>query len=284
MEIMFAIKHSFNIKKEGLNKKDSFIGDKICYSNQTMTDLGVTCTCSALPMRMHAPWKMSDGNLVDHCSCYSDGAYFWLERSEWFRMELHLDLSGGRIDFDGSPVMFHGTEWGSAAQIVTRSSGFIVGPGTHSVRGSAWSGCWCVPTLADALNRADPDRYMFDGEYSRFSCPVVLEIQAAWLRNVPGSTMHCAPGAVGASHEGLVINAIHFNKRLMHNYLKMEQPDLRCMLRLHPFDCRRCACGLCGHVCRPESPEWNEWRSSRSKAWYHPRCYERVTSTRCVYW
>ena len=95
----------------------------------------------------------------------------------------------GQIDAEGEPPMFHGTEWGSAARILMHSAGFIVGPGTHNVRGKAWSGCWCVPTLGDALSRASPGRYSVDGEFSRFSCPVVLEIRAAWLRHVPCSWM-----------------------------------------------------------------------------------------------
>jgi len=207
-----AMKHWLTIEQEGCFDQDAFLDATIRNSVETMCALGAKSKCKpAGKPEMHSPWRNADGTFSDYASSYSDGSWFWLERQEWFRLALHVDTSRGKIDAEGEPPMFHGTEWGSAARILMHSAGFIVGPGTHNVRGKAWSGCWCVPTLGDALSRASPGRYSVDGEFSRFSCPVVLEIRAAWLRHVPGSTMHCAPAPVGESHEGLLITGIHCN-------------------------------------------------------------------------
>ena len=131
-----------------------------------------------------------------HCeaSAFSDAQYgLWLVRNEWFSVPLALDMAEGeKHDDDDIPTMFHGTEWGAAFQIV-RDKAFIIGQGTHAIRGKSRAGCWCVSTLPDALLRCNPSRFMDDEHgYSRWSCPVVLELRAVSLVRVPGSSMHCA--------------------------------------------------------------------------------------------
>ena len=278
-----AMKHWLSIEQAGFDD-DAFIANLVRISSERLRGLGLRCQCRPIGRpEMHPAWRNADGTFAEHCSSYSDGSFFWLERNEWFRLALHVDTSDGKIDFEGKSPMFHGTVWGSAMRICMHSAGFIVGPGTHAVRGKAWSGCWCVPTLGDALSRADPCRYKVNGELSRFSCPVVLEIRAAWLRKVPHSTMHCVPAPVGTSHEGLLITGIHFNTRFMQNYLAFESPQVRGILSSDPSHCRRCACGLCGAYCCPGNADYFEWQASRSRLWYHPRCYTRVTATSCAY-
>ena len=44
---------------------------------------------------------------------------------------------------------------------------------------------------------------------------------------IPGSTMHCAPGEIGSVHNGLVIDQIHFNTRLMQNFMALETQAVR---------------------------------------------------------
>ena len=277
-----AMKHWLDIHENDWT--DVFAKTMVHISEQQKQALGVFCTCTAGQPVMHGPWQGPTGS-IDYVSEYSDGIWHWLERREWFRMHLSVDTSHGEIVFEDCELMYHGTEWGSAMQIIQGSKGFIVGPGTHAVRGKSWSGCWCVPTLGDALGRASPDRYKVDGEYSRFSCPVVLEIRAASLRKVPGTTtMHCVPAAIGTSHPGLLITGIHFNTRFMKNYIKLEDENIRRALRLDPFRCRRCACDICGHYCLAGDSGWWGWKASTKKKWYTPRCYERVTSIKCSYW
>ena len=87
-------------------------------------------------------------------SAFSDDQYgLYLLRKEWFSVMLALDMADGEIlENDHTPTMFHGTEWGAAFQIVCNRA-FIIGPGTHGIRGRSMAGCWCVPTLPDALHR-----------------------------------------------------------------------------------------------------------------------------------
>ena len=180
--------------------------------------------------------------------------------------------------------MFHGTEWGAAFQIV-RNQAFIIGHGTHAIRGRSWAGCWCVPTLPDALQRCDPDRSMgHENCYSQWSCPVVLQLWAVRLVRVPRTTMHCAPGGeIGSVHNGLVVDQIHFNTRLMENFMALEKQDVRGALLADPFRNRICNCGLCGTYTHTADPSWWEWRETRSGHYYHPRCYCR-TGTNMVAW
>ena len=223
-----------------------------------MAAVAMDCCMSSLPdgysYRGLRPQMHSAHEKNPAASEYSDAAWGdWLTRAEWFRVQLMIDFSGEGELHDSpapdanSPVMFHGTEWGSAIQIV-RQRAFITGPGTHSIRGKSRSGCWCVPTLPDALQRAQPTRYSVAGDFSRWCCPVVLELRAAKLIRVPGRTMHCSPGPVGQSNTGLVIDAIHFNIRLMENFLELEKPQVRALLAANPYHNRICACGLCGEL------------------------------------
>ena len=106
---------------------------------------------SGLHPRMHPPHPMHPDASV-HSDAHS-GSY--LVRSEWFAMPVCLDLREGELEDNGDLRMFHGTEWGSAYQIV-RGRAFIIGQGTHSIRGRSKSGCWCVPTLLGALLRSNP--------------------------------------------------------------------------------------------------------------------------------
>lgn len=243
--------------------------------------IGIRVMYHGIKVFPHPPHPQS----ADYSS-YSD-AWTWLVRSEWFMMPVAVGaMDSDDYDLDVNQYaepMFHGTEWGSALQILA-SGMFIVGEGTHSIRGRSKSGCWCVPTLADALSRADPRRYAQGPlEYSRFCCPVVLELRAARLIRVPGSTMHCAPGSIGAVHTGIVIDAVHFNIRLMQNYMLLEESQARHALYKNPSRCRLCACNLCGLYSDPAEPTWYEWRKSGAGLWYDARCYRRITSNNAQY-
>ena len=223
-----------------------------------------------------------------HCeaSAFSDAQYgLWLVRNEWFSVRLALDLSEGEIyDHDDCPTMFHGTEWGAALRMV-RSRAFIIGHGTHAIRGRSMAGCWCVPTLPDALLRCNPKRYRdHENGYSRWSCPVVLQLRAVRLVRVPNSSMHCAPGGqIGSAHNGLVIDQIHFNTRLMENYMALERQDVRRTLLADSHQNRICACGLCGTYVHSADLSWYEWRKSGAGHYYHPRCYNRIVTLSAVW-
>ena len=220
-------------------------------------------------------------------SAFSDDQYgLWLLRNEWFSVMLALDMAEGEIQSDdGTPTMFHGTEWGAAFQIV-RNRAFIIGPGTHGIRGRSMAGCWCVPTLPDALLRCNPNRFMdHEHGYSRWSCPVVFELRAARLVRVPRSTMHCVPGGeIGEVHNGLVIDRIHFNIRLMKNFMTLEQQDVRRTLLANPHQNRICHCGLCGTYTHSADPSWWEWRRTNAGHYYHPRCHKRIISPNIAAW
>ena len=217
-------------------------------------------------------------------SAFSDPLYGWLVRREWFSVLLALDMAAGEIHDDHDiPTMFHGTEWGSAFQIV-RNKAFIIGQGTHGLRGRSRAGCWCVPTLPDALDRCNPTRFMdHEHGYSRWSCPVVLQLRAVRYVRIPHSTMHCAPGEIGSVHSGLVIDQIHFNTRLMQNFMALETQAVRRSLLDDPLRNRICRCGLCGAYTHANEASWNLWRRSKKGLHYHPRCYERVTTLSAVW-
>ena len=216
-------------------------------------------------------------------SAFSD-AWTLVECDEFYRAPVTTILSTEyditTVDLGGAQFMYHGTEWGSA-QAILRSGMFITGEGTHSIRGAARSGCWCVPTLPDAMQRSNPRRYLRDGHYDRKCTPVVVELCIARLGlvKVPGSkcTMHCIPGPIGQPLEGLLITALHFNTRLMANWMQLEVPEVRAALSAGHTH-RICACGLCGAWSDPRTQLWNQWRKSGKGLYYHPRCYARITA------
>ena len=133
------------------------------------TAIGIRVQYHSLKRVAHPPHPEN----ADYSS-YSD-EWTWLVRSEWFKMPVTIKATDAsendlQVNQDIKP-MFHGTEWGSALQICA-SGMFIVGAGTHGIRGKSKSGCWCVPTLPDALVRADPRRYAQGPvECSRLCCP-----------------------------------------------------------------------------------------------------------------
>ena len=137
--------------------------------------------------------------------------------------------------------------------------------GTHRKGQRVYAGAWVVPSLADALERTNPKRYMTDDgqHYSRRSCPVVLEVRAAHLARMGGhSTMHCSRWAQTQRHAGFLIQKVHFNIRLMLNYLLLEDPDLRSEMLLHPHTVVVCGCGVCGAVTPPCSPYVWQWEKA----------------------
>ena len=217
--------------------------------------------------------------LNDNASAFSDPEYLWLERKEWFSVPFKLDMTEGEIQDDSDiPTMFHGTEWGAAIQIMQQNA-FIIGQGTHSHHRKKWSGCWCVPTLADALERCNPARFLDQMKRpSRWCCPVVLQLRAVKYVRMPHSTMHCAPGDIGTRHNGLVIYQIHFNRRLMQNFKALETEAVRSLLLKDPNQNRMCSCGLCGAYTHGTDPDWESWERSNAGKWYQQRCYVRVTS------
>ena len=131
------------------------------HDNSAVLSDGIMIRCAAAEVGpvMHAP-LVKDGQVFDWVSAYSCPNY-WLHRQEWYRLHLDIDFSGGELENSSEPIMFHGTEWGSALKIVAQSQGFIVGPGTHRVRNKSLAGCWCVDSLGEAIRRSNPERYHF---------------------------------------------------------------------------------------------------------------------------
>ena len=223
--------------------------------------------------------------LNDNASAFSDPEYLWLERKEWFSVPFKLDMTEKEIQDDNDiPTMFHGTEWGAAFQIV-RKRAFIIGQGTHSHHRKKWSGCWCVPTLPDALQRCNPARFLDQMKRpSRWCCPVVLQLKAVKYVRMPHSTMHCAPGDIGTPHNGLVIYQIHFNRRLMRNFKPWRRKPCGDYFWSIQNQNRMCSCGLCGAYTHGTDPDWESWERSNAGKWYQRRCYERVTSSKFTVW
>ena len=214
-------------------------------------------------------------------SAYSDD-WTLLVAGEFYRADVHSSSEYAQPTEERLLTFYHGTEWGSTWHIL-QGGAFIAGPGTHSIRGRSRSGCWCAPTLPDALQRANPKRYMTDGTYSRWCTPVVLELelQRARVVKVPGSrsTMHCAQADIGAIVEGLVIREVHFNVRLMENFMKLEELDVRSCLKSTGCMYRVCTCGLCGAHSDPRDADlWYSWHKSGKGLYYHPRCYTRIAA------
>jgi len=214
----------------------------------------------------------------DVYSSYSDGWHL-LERPEWYSLDVTSRTAGHEwvlATEAGQKPMFHGTEFGAAFQIVWQSLGFIVGEGTHRKGKQTFAGMWVVPSLVDALERADPMRYTdADRNYSRSCCPVVLEVRLAHLAKMSAhGTMHCSRWAMGQRHEGVLIQKVHFNIRLMENYMRLEDPDVRMQLRLDPYKATVCACRICGAMTWAGSEDFWEWEKS-GKHWYTPRCLRR---------
>ena len=164
-------------------------------------------------------------------------------------MKLNVDFSGGQLlnaDSNAHPVMFHGTEWGSCVKIVGMSQGFIVGES----RCGGKAGLWCGRSLSFAVQRANPDRYMYRGDYSRWS-PVVLELQSLELQK-RGSQKYLVPGDNFQRLDGILLRKVHLNKMSMMNCMMLECPHLRNRLTFDSFKVRRCACRLCAQCCVPE--------------------------------
>ena len=72
-------------------------------------------------------------------------------------------------------------------------------------------------------------------------------------------------------HNGLVVDQIHFNTRLMENFMALEKQDVRGALLADPFRNRICNCGLCGTYTHSADPSWSEWRKTSGTnmvAWF----------------
>ena len=159
-------------------------------------------------------------------------------------------------------------------KIVGMSQGFIVGES----RCGGKAGLWCGRSLSFAVQRANPDRYMYRGDYSRWSMPVVLELQSLVLQNHGGSQKYVVPGDNFQHVDGILLRKVHLNKMWMMNYLMLECPHLRNRLTIDSFEVRRCACRLCGQCCVPEDhAEYWSWRKSGNNYCYTARCYARIT-------
>lgn len=265
-------------------------GDQEClesvrYSTQKLSELDIRTKASSHTslMEQHPPFfdniagSATQGQFLDFLSAFSTVGWFHLERCKWYRMPVSCKGIDG-CELESQPTMrkFHGTVYGNVLKIVAMSQGFIAGEGTHAVNGKPWSGCWCVDDLGNAILRCNSKQYSVDNMFDRLCCPMVLELQAAHVRRVPGSTMHCVPGKIGEVVQGLTITAVHVNVDLLRNYMQLERVELRRRILSDPFRCRVCACGLCGTICTPDSAEWYLWTRSNNGHYYNPRCGERV--------
>ena len=215
-------------------------------------------------------------------SVYSN-AWNMLDPTEWYMIDLNVVVEGGDLvrapASSALPTLFHGTEYGSALKMVKARQGFIVGPGTHGVRGKSWSGLWCTDSLPDAAQRSDPDRYLYQGDYTRFCCPIVIELATASVFKTFGQTQQCIPGHHGQRLDGVIFRRVHFNLRFCKNYLRLEDPIIRARMCADSFHCRRCACRICGAVCLPEDADyWDGWRRSGRSTYYRLQCHFRVST------
>ena len=242
------------------------------FSNNYLQSMNASCRLGYSDPRKHEPYVDASGVTHEHISEHSNPSFqCWLAREDWYTMALTCDIQGDvSVDWGGEipKRMFHGTEWGSAKRIVWDSQAFVTGPGTRRVRNKSWTGMWCVEDFANAASRAQPDRYLVAGDYSRYSCPVVLEVMCVWLRRVPNSSMCNVPGLPGNLVEGVQIRAIHFNIKWIRNYMFLETFEARRRLKCDPFHVRRCHCRLCGTVCFPESPDFWSWEKSGNANYY----------------
>ena len=210
--------------------------------------------------------------------------WFKLPHEEWFSMDVECQPGAG-WDFSvdtAERIMFHGTEWGSAHKMIVMSQGFVVGEERHSKGGKFYAGAWCVPTLGDALLRAQPHRYEVDGDASRWCTPVVLEMACAHLVRMGGrSSMHCRPGTPTLRHAGVRLVRMHVNVQLMVQYMLLETAPVRQALLQFDTTIRRCSCGTCGAVSgfqEQGNPEWLTWRKSRKHQSYTEWCYKRMSA------
>ena len=73
-----------------------------------------------------------------------------------------------------------------------------------------------------------------------------------------------------------MIDQIHFNIRLMQNFMALEEQAVRSTLLADPHQNRICKCGLCGAYTHSADPSWSDWKKSNAGSYYHPRCYERI--------
>ena len=124
---------------------------------------------------------------------------------------------------------------------------------------------------------------MDKGDFTRKCCPVVLEIKCTKLRKVPGKKTFCSEASIGSEHRGLLIKKLHFNLRFMENYMNLESPEVRNLLRTDSLRCRLCACNISGAISTPNDPFWVKWRCSGAKRWYHPQCYDNVSGSRTTW-
>jgi hypothetical protein len=252
-------------------------------SNEVLDSHGITSRCTWNTNS----WQKHPAHPDDPRKSVYSNAWNMLDASEWYYMDLNVEVKGGELVRAPASNMartklFHGAEYGSALKIFKARQGFIVGPGTHSVRGKSWSGLWCTDSLPDAVQRSDPERYLFQGDLTRFCCPIVIELATASVfKTVPQTCKHCIPGHHGQKLDGVIFQRVHFSLRFCNNYLRLEDPIIRARLCKDSFHCRRCACRICGAVCLPEDADyWAGWSKSGSRKWYRNQCHDRVSTGR----
>ena len=125
-------------------------------------------------------------------------------------------------------TMFHGTEAGAALDRIKNGYRSIAGPGTHKVRKHSWAGARAMPTVAQAVQRANVTRHFDEfGKPTRLSTPVVLEVQPSCLRKVPGSPCHNVLGQVGQPVEGMSFLVTQWMEQVRNKYLELEKPTVR---------------------------------------------------------
>ena len=213
----------------------------------------------------------------EHVSKWSD-RWWALMRDEWYSIDLNTDFSGAERDTHQTPeTRYHGTEWGSAWQVLVESQGFIPGEGTHAKKSKSYSGMFCTETLPDAFQRAWPDRCAREGQYSRWCTPVCLEVKTAHLVKV-GPTKYVKPGTPGKQLNGIEFVRLHFHLPMMDNYMRLERREIREILRTE-WNAVMCACKLCGRVTHRDCNTFWHWVRSGKHYWYHRSCHTRVSNS-----
>jgi hypothetical protein len=200
-----------------------------------------------------------------------------MHRNEWARQKIVIEMNAGHEPAFGEPdgpsvTFYHGTT-ALVADLLMRSGGFIPGENGHTKGKTHFKGCFGSKFFDVAKCRGDQTRNMNeDMIYTFANCPIVLEVRAnmALLRTYKRKRpdLVVVPGMPGLALPGLSVVAVHWNMRMVRNYMRFHLPEARLEVtrRGGVFEC---CCGLgrqrldfqsCGDFCTEQFVKYGKFR------------------------
>ena len=197
-----------------------------------MLDEANMCPRSTLSHSRTSSWRTSESPPLD-------GIPVWLHEqflNEWLRIPMLHESEYVENAFCDDLTLFHGTI-AKSAHMITKI-GFLPGPNGHVKNRRYYEGAFMARQFYQACYRSDMTRHVREDDIYDFeSCPCVLELRTSSMLvknyHKHNPDLFVLPGARGRVLQGLRVDAVHFNRRFVQNYLSLHSVDLRRQIVAH---------------------------------------------------